>query len=193
VKQIGFDFQPEVERMAYLFFEEGAVLFFDDGTSDLELQIRLWEDQGQLHAEAKLVKQGEPQAAAQYQQPVPAGKESTALHKKSKQTVLHAVHDCLANYTGSGQPWGILTGIRPMKLVHSMLEQGWSRPAIQNQLAETYRLANDRIQLLLDIADAQLEAVPDLYHLSDQASLYIGIPFCPTHCAYCTFPAYSME
>ncbi|MFC4766589.1 coproporphyrinogen III oxidase family protein [Effusibacillus consociatus] len=193
VNQIGFDFQPEVERMTYLFFEEDLVTFQDIGNPEMELRIRFADRDGALHAVAELYEKGALQSIATYRQPAPLGENHATLRKKSKQTVLHAVHDCLADYTGAGQPWGILTGVRPLKLVHGMLEQGLSRDYIRSSLASTYRIAPDRIDLLLDIADAQLCTVPDLYDISNQASIYIGIPFCPTHCAYCTFPAYSME
>lgn len=44
-----------------------------------------------------------------------------------------------------------------------------------------------------EIVDRQLAAVPDLYQVKDEVSIYIGIPFCPTKCAYCTFPAYAIQ
>ena len=44
-----------------------------------------------------------------------------------------------------------------------------------------------------EIVDRQLAAVPDLYRVKDEVSIYIGIPFCPTKCAYCTFPAYAIQ
>lgn len=193
VNQIGFDFQPEVERMTYLFFEDGIVTFENTGHPDMEVRIDLGGRNGTLRAEAKLYAKGILQSVAVYQQDAPADREPAALRKKSKQTVLHALHDCLAEHSGAGQPWGILTGIRPLKLVHGMVEQGRSRNGIRSELSSAYRIAPDRIDLLLDILDAQFDAVPDLYDIWKQASLYIGIPFCPTHCAYCTFPAYSME
>lgn len=193
VNQLGFDFQAEVERMAYLFFEEEIITFSDSDKPDTELRIRLDDSADRLHAEAELLHRGIVQSQAAYQQTVPVNADHATRRKRAKQTVLHAVHDCLADYTGVGQPWGILMGVRPLKLVHGMLQEGTDRAQIRDKLTADYRIAPDRIDLLLDIADAQLETVPDLYQLADQASLYIGIPFCPTHCAYCTFPAYSME
>ncbi|GAX89984.1 coproporphyrinogen III oxidase family protein [Effusibacillus lacus] len=193
VRQIGFDYQAEVERMTCLFFEEDIVTFEDTGSPDLEARVQLHEDNRTIQARAELLEKGELRSSATYEQPLPLGTDHATRRKRSKQTVLHALHDCLADFTGSGQPWGILTGVRPLKLVHGMLEQGKTRAEIQDNLAKDYRIAPDRIELLLDISDAQLQTVPDLYQISNQASIYVGIPFCPTHCAYCTFPAYSME
>lgn len=179
--------------MTRLFFGEDIVTFENTGRPDLELRLWLTEADGTLQSVAELCQNGVLQATASYRQALPLGAESSLRRKRGKQTVLHAMHDCLANFTGSGQPWGILTGVRPLKLVHGLLEQGWTESAIRVKLASEYRIAPERIGLLLEIADVQLRAIPDLYRIWHQASVYVGIPFCPTHCAYCTFPAYSME
>ncbi|WP_018133471.1 coproporphyrinogen III oxidase family protein [Effusibacillus pohliae] len=193
VNQIGFDFTAEVEGMTSLFFEDGSVTFEHTGDPDLELRLRLQDADGTLCATAELLEKGELRSTAADQQQLPVGAEQAVRRKRAKQTVLRAIHDCLTAFTGAGQPWGILTGVRPLKLVHGMLEQGRTPDEIRKTLADGYRISPDRIDLLLEIADVQLRAVPDLYQLANQVSIYIGIPFCPTHCAYCTFPAYSMQ
>ncbi len=61
-------------------------------------------------------------------------------------------------------------------------------------LERDYLISPRRARLAVEIAQHQLRAVPDLHSLSKGAvSVYLGVPFCPTHCAYCTFPAYSMR
>ena len=50
-----------------------------------------------------------------------------------------------------------------------------------------------KLKLLQEIVDKQLAVVPDLYQIDRELSVYIGIPFCPTKCAYCTFPAYAIR
>lgn len=192
IMQAGFDFAQDVERMTGLFFEEAIVTFQDADKADFTIKMQLQEQAGVLRAAAELYQTGTLLARNEFTQPIPKENEPAAVRKRGRQTVLRALHDLLAAYTGEGQPWGILTGIRPLKLVHGMLERGLTAEQAAQRMADSYRLSADRIRLLLEISDVQLEAVPDLYQLSNQASLYIGIPFCPTHCAYCTFPAYSM-
>ena len=58
---------------------------------------------------------------------------------------------------------------------------------------ESYLIHEEKIELLQRIVDCQLAVVPDLYRLKEEVSIYIGIPFCPTKCAYCTFPAYAIN
>ena len=118
--------------------------------------------------------------------------EDASWRKRAKHATLHVLHQLLEAFTGEHQPWGVLMGVRPLKLVHKMFERGLPASSVRAQLAEDYLISPERSDLLLEIADVQTQVVPDLYELDRELSVYIGIPFCPTHCAYCTFPAYSM-
>ncbi|MCY0901863.1 MAG: coproporphyrinogen dehydrogenase HemZ, partial [Firmicutes bacterium] len=64
--------------------------------------------------------------------------------------------------------------------------------AMTRHLQDQYAISATRASLLTEITRRERAVMPDLYHLDRAVSLYVGIPFCPTHCAYCTFPAYSM-
>lgn len=107
------------------------------------------------------------------------------------------INECLiymlTKHTGMHQSWGVLTGIRPTKLYHQMVQKGASHEAIKSHLKHTYLIDDEKIDLMRDIVKVQHEAIPDLYQLQDEVSIYIGIPFCPTKCAYCTFPAYAIQ
>lgn len=85
-------------------------------------------------------------------------------------------------------PWGILSGVRPTKLVHNLIDRGFSFAKVEQLLAEVYAISPDKIRLVLDIARWQRQ----LLHPSPNQSVgvYIGIPFCPTRCSYCSFAAY---
>ncbi|PWI57750.1 coproporphyrinogen dehydrogenase HemZ [Sulfoacidibacillus thermotolerans] len=113
----------------------------------------------------------------------------------AKRAMLYALHESLAAFMGRGQPWGILTGVRPGKLAHALLQRETSQAdaTLARELRAMYRIDETRARLLVEIAQREVAVVPDLYKLKQrEVSVYIGIPFCPTHCAYCTFPAYSM-
>src|SRR5690606_30596369 len=91
------------------------------------------------------------------------------------------------------QPWGILTGIRPTKLLHQKHQQGISGELALEQIHQETFVQPEKLKLMNHIVERQLTAVPDLYSLGNEVSIYIGIPFCPTKCAYCTFPAYAIN
>lgn len=91
-------------------------------------------------------------------------------------------------------PWGILTGIRPTKLYHILYKEYKNYDKVRNILREDYLLLEESINILENIFKVQLKSLPDLYTINErEVSIYIGIPFCPTKCAYCTFPAYQIR
>lgn len=81
--------------------------------------------------------------------------------------------------------WGALTGIRPAKLASRALEEGLSEQETAKRFREEYFVSPERTRLALEAAKAGLEAKRSLR--PEELSLYVGIPFCPTRCAYCSF------
>lgn len=88
-------------------------------------------------------------------------------------------------------PWGILSGVRPMKMVHAMLDRGFPLEELRRILLEVYALSSKKADLLLEVAAAQR---PYLHNNPNRPiGIYVGIPFCPTRCSYCSFAAYPLE
>lgn len=101
-------------------------------------------------------------------------------------------YQLLCKLTGRRLPWGILTGIRPTKLIFEMLEQGTGEQQIYQKMREEYLCSDPKISMSLRIAKRELELLHKMDYRSGY-SLYIGIPFCPTTCLYCSFPSYSID
>ncbi|MDO4812306.1 MAG: coproporphyrinogen dehydrogenase HemZ [Eubacteriales bacterium] len=91
---------------------------------------------------------------------------------------------------GISPAWGSLTGVRPTKVAMSLLREGGKAYA-ERELANTYFVTPERIRLAMESADAGIKAAAALE--PNDISLYVGIPFCPTRCAYCSFVAQSVE
>ena len=104
-------------------------------------------------------------------------------------TVQHALklafYDAGTALLGREPPWGALTGVRPVKLPTRSLAAGASPEEARLELERTYRVSPERAGLAVDCARASLAAQRLLG--PDQVSVYVGIPFCPTRCAYCSF------
>ena len=81
--------------------------------------------------------------------------------------------------------WGALSGVRPTKLTTRCLMAGLSDEETIRHMENTYFVTPQRAKLSLDCSKATLEAASRLS--KDDVSLYVGIPFCPTRCAYCSF------
>ena len=91
----------------------------------------------------------------------------------------------LCEATGKRPPWGMLTGVRPVRLVHTWACEGKSEAEISALLEQKYFVSADKSQLAQRIAKVQQ---PLLAAKDPMAySLYISIPFCPSRCSYCSF------
>lgn len=95
----------------------------------------------------------------------------------------------LCQETGKVLPWGNLTGIRPTKIAYGMLDEGKSDEEILQFYKEEHCVSAEKAELSLDIAKRERELLQQI-HYEDGYSLYIGIPFCPTTCLYCSFTSY---
>lgn len=98
------------------------------------------------------------------------------------------VIDALSPLVGFHPAWGILTGVRPTKLVHQMLDEGETDPAAR--LTGEYRVSPEKADLVAGVARLQR---PFLNQDPRAISLYIGIPFCPSICSFCSFSIYPIN
>lgn len=102
------------------------------------------------------------------------------------------LYTSLREETGHSLPWGNLTGIRPTKIAMTMLERGRNEQEIETFLREEHFVSEEKIALGIDIAKRERQILSRL-HYEDGYSLYIGIPFCPTTCLYCSFTSYPIS
>lgn len=106
-----------------------------------------------------------------------------------KNDLKQLIYDSLSQYLGKELPWGTLTGIRPTKIPMTLLEEGKSEDEILEYMKDVYKISDEKGNLSLEIAKREKELLSRL-HYKDGYSLYIGIPFCPTTCLYCSFTSY---
>ena len=93
--------------------------------------------------------------------------------------------------TGKQPVWGALTGIRPGKLMEQLMDEGASPQEAVRVFRDTYQVSPERTRLCMDAAMAGKAAADSLENRD--VCLYVGIPFCPTRCAYCSFVSNSVE
>ena len=120
--------------------------------------------------------------------PVPAqalDQAAEAVYHVVQHALKMAFYQAGTALLGTEPPWGALTGVRPVKLPTKAMKQGANPAQARAELEQEYRVSPRRAQLALDCAQASLAVDRSLE--PSQVSLYIGIPFCPTRCAYCSF------
>lgn len=113
------------------------------------------------------------------------------IKKNTKVVIKRSIFNVLDELFKSYVPWGILTGIRPVKIVHNLLDKGLSEDQIRENLKSNYLIKDEKIDLALDIAKRERVFIYPID--KNKISLYVSIPFCPTRCVYCSFPANPMK
>lgn len=179
--------------IANLFFEETKVYMFEHkDVPDLTVTFSL--KLSDVIETAATLTNGQGQVfKADFSKQILTGLSEKEMNQQIKNSVSYVYLSVLQSYTGMTQKWGILTGVRPTKLLHKMLFEGMGKEEAHQKLKAEYLITDEKIQLMQSIIDRQLAVIPDLYELGNEVSIYIGIPFCPTKCAYCTFPAYAIN
>lgn len=128
----------------------------------------------------------------------PAESEETDItlpgNIEEKDTLKQILYKSLSGITGYQPEWGILTGVRPVKIIQKLEEQGLLHNGIQSVMKDRYYLSEEKINLLQETLRTQLERTssPTRPHGRPDpmaVGIYIGIPFCPTRCVYCSFPS----
>ena len=98
----------------------------------------------------------------------------------------------LSDRTGISLPWGSLTGVRPTKFPLDMYKKMCSDDEIRSFMKRSFFTSDEKIGLSMGIAKRELQIL-DRLDLNHGFSLYIGIPFCPSRCFYCSFASYPIE
>ena len=161
-------FYPGVEvqvREKEAFTEEVSVRM-EAAVDPEQIRFSIWEDGELKRAEHSAVEDPE--------------------RKALKNQLKKLMYRELCAFTGETLPWGTLTGIRPTKIPMAMLEQGKSNLEIARYMWETYDCSKEKTALAVSIANQEREVLKDIDY-ENGYSLYVGIPFCPTRCAYCSF------
>ncbi|OAS84017.1 MULTISPECIES: coproporphyrinogen III oxidase [Metabacillus] len=185
-------FHRPLRLIGNLFFEE-TELCFTEGDATLEAEFFIEENNDGVSIKGFLRTEDGEEFVASKDQQIASHIEGKDHLRQVKNTLSYVYLTMLQDYTGMTQKWGILTGIRPTKLYHKKRQEGMPEREIHRMFKEEYLLADEKIQLMKQIVERQLQVIPDIDSLSNEVSIYIGIPFCPTKCAYCTFPAYAIN
>ena len=189
VQLIGHDEKYALEQsLLTLFPGEKPVYGEVDEASDVHwARVTLTEDEETVQVTTELGLDGKS-AAHSYSYPL----SGTDYEKEGQRR--HAVgisfFGAAKDLLGISPAWGSLTGVRPAKVALSLIREGGKAKA-EKELQELYCVTPARARLAIEAADAGIRAAAELE--PNDISLYVGIPFCPTRCAYCSFVAQSVE
>ena len=182
---IGHDYKYAVEQMLLTLFPDRRPRYPDTPprTGEDALILRLSEGDRWVTATAKLCLDGCVYTARRRCRPVPP--DPVLERDRAYQRILKLAFYQAGTQAGVRPPWGALTGVRPVKLPERDMAVGASPQAARKRLEREYFVTPPRARLAVDCAGASLAARRSL--APDEISVYVGIPFCPTRCAYCSF------
>ncbi len=182
----GHSYAYAVQEMLFTLFP-GQKAEYPEGEPDgsaPSLQLSLEEREGELTASATLWWEGQ----------VYTGERRADVSEltggltddRVRQRILRmAFYDAGVKARGDQPPWGALTGVRPVKLPTRRMAAGAGRDEAKAVLTGLYRVGEERAELAVECAETALAIRSRLP--KDGLSLYVGIPFCPSRCAYCSF------
>lgn len=176
---IGHPFEYEVQATAKLFIPgvRFTLLHKEDETISNFILTKQENDQQQVH----ICLHGKEERRTQ---PISGNRSD------QEYALCRMLFDMLREMTGYTPPWGLLTGIRPVRKVIQELQSGLSIEDVSEKLGNTYCISPEKLKLACDTAQVQLPILP---HSPREIGLYISIPFCPTRCSYCSFVSHSMD
>ena len=117
---------------------------------------------------------------------------ASGSRRERKNLLKKLVYTVLTDYTGKTLPWGSLTGVRPVRIPLDLLEEGKKNTEAAQILREVYSVSPTKTALAVAIANRERMLLSDP-GLKDGYCLYVGIPFCPSICLYCSFGSHPLE
>ena len=186
----GHDYKYAVEQLLLLSFPGERPVYVEEDRGGLAFAESSLSGDGRLARTFLRLNGRESRGEAALEGPAPM--EPLLYKRETQKLVKLSFFRAARELTGIDPPWGALTGIRPGKLAERfMRETGRGEAEAARWLTEEYYVSPRRAALCARAA-AEAETVRESLAEGD-ISLYIGIPFCPTRCAYCSFVSHSVE
>ncbi len=195
------DFEHDVYELTKAFYPEGEI-------------VRLYEaeEPGEAYDVFFRIERREDSYEIRYKTEERSGASSVALteghsgpdkqdalfdckreeRKLNKDHIKKLLYHILKKLTGRTLPWGNLTGIRPAKLAMGMIEEGMKNTEVAKAMRENYEVSPQKAALAVAIANRE-KAILEKLDYEKGYSLYVGIPFCPSICLYCSFSSYPLK
>ena len=186
----GHEYKYAVEQMLLTLFPEEKIEYPQGRPDGDRMEISLHRGERFTTAGCTLVR-GESRAFGRSAMQTPEGLDDLSLESKRQRLVKNAMYRAALRAGREKPVWGALTGVRPGKLLEGFLQQGLSEREAARRFMEEFDVSPERTRLCLDASRHTMAAKAALGERD--VCLYVGIPFCPTRCAYCSFVSQSVE
>ena len=193
IKILGEDYEQDIRPLVKSFYPEEEIRIPEEEAeaADKLLELTLQPEQFTIRWWDGLK---EYQESEDFSVLLPGAYQNIGVpDRRMYRNYLHRkLYGVLAESTGKSLPWGTLTGIRPTKQALERLVQKESKESIANYFKTEYLCSGEKTELCIRVAEKEQKL---LYGIEDKDSysVYIGIPFCPSICLYCSFSSYSLK
>lgn len=180
----GHHHSHDLYEMAKAFFPNSKILIFEDKAPPMgTVLISSFDpDKGALASK--------PSGSLEYRARVEDFERAKEFPNINYLLIKSAFYQLLMEISQKNLPWGILTGIRPVKIGHSLAAKGFNSEEMVQTLVDLYKLDIENAELIVDITKNQKKYLKEL---PGDYSLYVNIPFCPSICHYCNFNTLSVH
>ncbi len=191
----GHDFRYGVYELVRMFFFEEEIIFIDDleeyKNEGILIENYLTKDRESYSSLTKIFKDGDCFKSNEVKGLENIQIQINDLRKKLNVGVKQSIYGALNAFRIARVPWGILIGVRPVKIVQELIEKDIDDKNIINIFKNEYKLSEEKAKLILEVGRIQKKYIYPIDQ--DKYSLYVSIPFCPTRCVYCSFPSNSIR
>lgn len=177
------DFEYDVYNLVKSFYPEEEIVLSDDDSpaAEYDEKISLFYGKNKISIRIERVSGDRKRQ----EEGVWLTEEMHGRKERKNQTKILLYH-MPQKRTGQELPWGTLTGVRPTKIPMALIDAGHSNVETAKIMREQYLVSREKTALAVSIANRERHILEDIDYKNGY-SLYIGIPFCPTICAYCSF------
>jgi coproporphyrinogen dehydrogenase HemZ len=181
------DFEYDVYTLVKAFYpgKEITTFYTDENTHPAEAFLKLDVSMYDDHIDLTVDEKNKDKISASVAVPENDRKERKNILKR-------LIYETLADISGQKLPWGTLTGIRPTKIPMALMEEGLRNPDIAKYMREVYCTSPKKTALAIAVANREKEIL-DRINPEEGYSLYVGIPFCPSICLYCSFGSHPYD
>ena len=174
--QNGFSCAYDMEIFMNLFFEKNE---------DVIIMTNLKHENNLINVYTEIIYKGKTYCEACYYPLDNTEADGRVLKKHYTCAVTKAFCQTARKIRNVSLPWGVMSGIRPAKVVRQYREEGYSYDEIKEILMSLYEVSEKKAELALRVAENEKQILSGIG--KNSVSIYIGIPFCPTRCLYCSF------
>ena len=185
----GHEYRYAVEQMLLTLFPEERPEYAQGVPAGDRMEIRLHRAAKMTTASCLLYRGGVFRGFARMNKPDAA--DTLGRERAEQRLIKNAMYRAALSAGHEKPAWGALTGVRPGKLLTPLLRSGLGEDEALRRFTEDYDVSPRRAALCLDAARHTLAAEASLEE--KDVCLYLGVPFCPTRCAYCSFVSQSVE